>query len=150
LSTFRWIIEYQNLIADSPTARLRADRGPNCCDLNDPELELGLYAPLVALAEARAAEADGSGSGAASDVEGEVVEAPEEVEAAMEVMEAVRRARRARRARRGRSGKGGKKGGRGRGRGRGKGKGKGRGKGRAGKANKWQTMGRRGPQARRG
>ena len=67
------------------------------CLENDPELELGLYAPLVALAEARAAE-DGSGDG-----EEEVAER----EAAEEVVEAARRAR----ARRGRSqGKGGKKG----------------------------------------
>ena len=67
------------------------------CLENDPELELGLYAPLVALAEARAAETDGSGD------EEEVAE----LEAAQEVVEAARRAR----ARRGRSqGKGEKKG----------------------------------------
>ena len=66
------------------------------CLENDPELELGLYAPLVALAEARALEGFADG-------EEEVAE----LEAAEEVVEAARRAR----ARRGRSqGKGGKKG----------------------------------------
>ena len=68
------------------------------CLENDPELELGLYAPLVALAEARAADALGSGSG----------EVEEEVEAAMEVVRAAKRAR----ARRGRKGRNGGKAGR--------------------------------------
>ena len=49
------------------------------CLENDPELELGLYAPLVALAEARAAEGSGSGDG----------EDAEEAAAAEEVMEAI-------------------------------------------------------------
>merc|ERR1719430_2632660 len=63
------------------------------CLENDPELELGLYAPLVALAETRAVEAEAAGD-------------QDEYEAAAEVVRAARRAR----ARRGRSGlKGGRR-----------------------------------------
>ena len=66
-----------------------------CLD-NDPELELGLYAPLVALAETRAAEAEAAADGSGS---GENYP-EEELQAVYEVVRAARRAR-ARRARSG-------------------------------------------------
>ena len=72
-----------------------------CLD-NDPELELGLYAPLVALAETRAAEAeaaaDGSGSGSGEEYQ------DEDLQPVYEIVRAARRAR-ARRARSGRNGR---------------------------------------------
>ena len=80
------------------------------CLENDPELELGLYAPLVALAETRAAEAEAAAAGSGSGSEYQ----DEEVQAAYEVVRAARRAR-ARRGRKGRGGgkaRGGRKGGR--------------------------------------
>ena len=102
-----------------------------CLD-NDPELELGLYAPLVALAETRAAEAeaaaDGSGSGSGEEYQ------DEELQAVYEVVRAARRAR----ARRGRSGS------RGSHRGSRRGAGKGRTVRKSGKPGRKGRAGRRG------